>query len=115
MERYKSELDINPDLRREVTLEVERNKVILELQESRTRLITDTRRFLAAIGLLIMLAVIPQTQNFLGLIIFILIIPSILKDTNLHRYTSSWRNLRIAKKQLREWDRLIEDYREYNK
>lgn len=111
MEPYRSELDQNSALRREVTLEIERHKKQVEVIEAKNQLAAHTKRLFAAIGLLLLLLVIPQTRGLFGLIIYILLIPAILKDTRFRVYSQLWRNLKRSEKELEEWDGLIKEYR----
>ena len=111
MEQYRSELDQSPALRREVTLETERHKKQIEVIETKNQLALHTKRLLAGIGVFLLLLIIPQTRGLFGLIIFLLLIPAILKDTRIQVYSQLWRDLKRSKKELEEWDGLIKEYR----
>ena len=112
MEEHKFPFDLDPDLRRQVKLDVERETAKLKVGEIRKRLFPLTLWFL----MLFILGIVGTTDFSpfsRGLICFLWAasVSLLINFRRAQKVISIWREMVNAKKQSRSWDDVAEDYR----
>jgi hypothetical protein len=108
---YGSQLD-NPDVRKQVTLEIERHSAQHKLSEMKARFkrIAWRTALIFAVTLIINWAYNSTNSTIVASLIYATILSLSINFAVIIDVLSNWRDMVTAKRDLRSWNQLISDY-----